>query len=47
MKGVGDLKRALTSDMEMLSLEFTKLVFGFALVQNFLIMTFGMVMYIL
>jgi hypothetical protein len=27
LKEVGDLKRALTSDMEMLSLEFAKLVF--------------------
>ena len=28
MKGVGDLKRALTLSMEMQSLEFDKLVFG-------------------
>lgn len=36
LKGVGDLKSALTSDMEMLSLEFAQLVFSLALVQYFL-----------
>ena len=36
MKEVGDLKSALTSDMEMQSLEFAQLVFGLALVQYFL-----------
>ena len=50
VKGVGDLKSALTSDMEMQSLEFAQLVFGLALVQYFLSMLpslcFGMVMYV-
>ena len=32
LKGVGDLKNALTSDMEMQSLEFAQLVFSLALV---------------
>ena len=40
MKGVGDLKSTLTSDMEMQSLEFAQLVFGLALVQYFLTMMF-------
>ena len=40
LKEVGDLKSALTSDMEMLSLEFAHLFFGLGLVQYFLIMTF-------
>ena len=40
MKGVGDLKSTLTLDMEMRSLEFAQLVFGLALVQYFLTMTF-------
>ena len=40
LKGVGDLKSTLTSDMEMQSLEFAQLVFGLALVQYFLTMTF-------
>lgn len=50
LKGVGDLKSVLTSDMEMQSLEFSQLGFGLALVQYFLTMLpslcFGMVMYI-
>jgi hypothetical protein len=41
MKGAGDLKSALTSDMEMQSLEFAQLGFGLALVQDFLTMMFG------
>ena len=36
MKEVRDLKNALTSDMEMQSLEFAQLVFCLALVQYFL-----------
>ena len=40
LKGVGDLKSALTSDMEMQSLEFAQLGFGLALVQYFLTMMF-------
>ena len=40
MKGVGDLKSALTSDIETQKLEFTQLVSCLALVQYFLIMTF-------
>ena len=35
MKGVVDLKRALTPDMEMLSLECFHLAFGSALLQHF------------
>jgi hypothetical protein len=35
-KGVGDLKSALTLDMEMWSLEFAQLIFGFAFIQYFL-----------
>ncbi|KAL6035795.1 hypothetical protein STEG23_005192 [Scotinomys teguina] len=50
LNGVGDLKSALTSDMEMQSLEFVQLVFSPALVQCFLTMLpfllFGMVMYL-
>ena len=38
LKGAGDLKTALTSDIEMQSLEFAQLVFGLALVQYFLTM---------
>ena len=38
MKGAGDLKSALTSDMEMQSLESAELAFGFVLVQDFLTM---------
>ena len=38
MKGVGDLKNTLTSDMEMQSLEFALIVLGLALVQYFLTM---------
>ena len=38
MKGVGDLKSVLTSDIEIQHLEFVLLVFGFALVQYFLTM---------
>ena len=48
-KGVGDLKSALTSDMEMQSLEFAQLVFGLALVQYLLVLLlfprFGIVIY--
>jgi hypothetical protein len=40
MKGVGDLKRALTLSMEMQSLEFDKLVFGLAFVQDLLTLSF-------
>ena len=40
IKRIGDLKSTLTSDMEMQSLEFSQLVFGLALVQYFLTMTF-------
>ena len=47
MKGIGDLKSAFTSDMETWSLEVDQLVFGLALVQCLLTITFGMVMYIL
>ena len=51
MKGVGKHKGALTSDMEMQSLEFALIVLGLALVQYFLTMLpslcFRMVMYIL
>ena len=39
LKGVV-LKRDLTSDMEMISLEFAQLVFGLALVQSFLTLKF-------
>ena len=35
LKRVGDLKTALTSGMEMQSLEFTQLFFGLAFVQYF------------
>ena len=35
LKGVGDLKNILSSDMEMQNLEFAQLVFGLSLVQNF------------
>jgi hypothetical protein len=38
-KVVGDLKNALTSDMEMHYLEISHLAFGLVLVKNFLIMT--------
>ena len=51
LKGIGDLKSVLTSDMELQSLEFAQLVFGLVLVQYFLTvfpsLHFGMVMYIL
>ena len=40
MEGVADLKSALTSDMEVQSLEFAHLVSCLALVQYFLTMTF-------
>jgi hypothetical protein len=40
MKGVGELKRALTSDMEMLSLKFAQLDIGLAMVHYFLTMIF-------
>ena len=46
MKGVGDLKRVLSSHMEMLSLEFAQIVFGLILVQYFPT-CFGMVIYAL
>ena len=45
VKGVGDLKSALTLDMEMWRLEIVQLDFGFALIQYFL-WCFRMVMYI-
>ena len=51
LKGVGDLKSALTSDMKMQNLEFAQLTLGLALVQHFLTMLpflhFGIVTYIL
>lgn len=51
LKGVGDPKSAFDMDMEMQSLKFSPLLFGFDLVQYFFIMLsflhFGMVMYIL
>jgi hypothetical protein len=40
MKGVGDLKSVLTSDMEMQDLEFVQLAFGLAFVQYFPTVTF-------
>jgi hypothetical protein len=49
IKGLGDLKSALTSDMEVQSLEFAQLDFGLALVHHFLTMSpllpFGMMIY--
>jgi hypothetical protein len=36
MKGFGDLRSVLTSDMEMQSLEFAQLVFSLAFIQYFL-----------
>ena len=51
LKGVGDPKSALTTDMKMKSLEFTQMVSGLAFVQNSFAMfpsiCFGMVMYLL
>lgn len=51
LKGLGDVKATLISDMEMLSLESALLVFHFALVQSFLMvlpfLPFGKIMYIL
>ena len=45
-KGVGDMKTALTSGMEMQNVAFSLLGFGLALVQYFFTMpTFGMVIY--
>jgi hypothetical protein len=41
IKGVGDLKRALTSDTEIQSLDFAQLVFCLASVQYFLTMMFS------
>lgn len=38
LKGIGDLKSTLMSDMEIQSLEFVQLIFGLALVQCFLTM---------
>ncbi|KAL6044039.1 hypothetical protein STEG23_014727 [Scotinomys teguina] len=38
LKGFGDLKIVLTSDMEMQSLEFAQLVLSIGLVQDFLTM---------
>jgi hypothetical protein len=35
LKGFGDLKCVLTSDMKIQSLEFAQLVFGLSLVQEF------------
>ena len=40
MKGVGHLKRILTSDTEMLILDFAQLVVGLTLVQYFLTVEF-------
>lgn len=40
MKGIGDLKSAFISDMEMESFEFAQLDFGLNLIQYFLNMTF-------
>jgi hypothetical protein len=40
MEGVGDMKRTLTSDMDMLNLEFAQLAFGLASAQNFHVMKF-------
>ena len=40
MKGVGDLKNTLTSDMEIKNLEFAQLVFGLAFAQYFLTVIF-------
>ena len=37
MKGVGEMKNILTSDMEIQGLEFAELVFSLALVKYFLI----------
>ena len=37
LKGVGDLKNILTSDLGMQNLEFTQLAFGLALLQYFLL----------
>jgi hypothetical protein len=36
LKGLGDMKSTLTSDMEMQSLEFAQMIVGLALVQYFL-----------
>jgi hypothetical protein len=51
LKGVGDLKSTLTTDMEMQSWGFFQLVFGLSMVQHFLTMIpllpFEMKMYIL
>ena len=51
LKGVGDLRSILTSDMEMQSLEFAQPVFSLALAQHFLailpFLRFEMAMYIL
>ena len=51
LKGVGDLKSTLKSDMEMQTLEFPQLMFSPVLVQHFLAMVpfiaFGTVMSIL
>jgi hypothetical protein len=48
LKGVGDLKNVLTSDMDVKSLKSAQLVFGLALVQYLLIeLPFGTVTYIL
>lgn len=48
LKVTGELKSALTSAMEMQSMEFAQLVFSLVLIQYFLtVLLFGMVMYIL
>ena len=51
LKGVGDLKSVLLSDMEIKSLKFVSLVFRLISVQHFLVMLlllpFGMVTYVL
>jgi hypothetical protein len=43
LKGLRDLKNALTSKMKLQSLELAHLVFGLALVQYLFTMTFGTV----
>jgi hypothetical protein len=40
LKGIGDPQSSLTSDMEMLTLEFAQLAFGYSLVQYFFNMMF-------
>jgi hypothetical protein len=47
MKGVGDMKRTVTSDMEMWSLEFGQLVLVLLWSSFFLLRCFGTIIYIL